>query len=148
MKQNAWYFIIFTILVPVLVNDDSSDKIVPRFCHLVRKTTEDQYGFDFKTLKNEGKHVATNVRDGLLAQTAGLRNGDFIIEINSTDIEFVEHEKVVNLIFLKDTQVDLLVVEDLKGYKSILKTQEKLINESNLSISVATDLGKLIEIFI
>ena len=104
-----------------------NDSIIPRFCHLVRKSRDDQYGFDFKTLKNESKHIATNVREGLSAHQAGLRNGDFILEINMAPVETVEHEKVVDLIYSREKDVDLLVVEDLKGYKNILAQQEKLI---------------------
>lgn len=106
-----------------------NDKIVPRFCRLQRESREDQYGFDFKTLKSEGKHIATNVRDGYPAQKAGLRNGDYILEVNGRSIEGIEHEAVVNLIFSNVKQVDLLVVEDLKGYRKVRKQQEKLMQQ-------------------
>jgi C-terminal processing protease CtpA/Prc len=63
------------------------------------------------------------------AHQAGLRNGDFILEVNYTPIETIEHDKVVDLIFSKDTETDLLVVEDLKGYKNILSQQEKIVKK-------------------
>jgi C-terminal processing protease CtpA/Prc len=60
------------------------------------------------------------------AHQAGLRNGDFILGVNFTPIDSVEHDKVVDLIFSKDKEADLLVIEDLKGYINILSQQEKL----------------------
>lgn len=107
----------------------TNDKIVPRFCRLQRGSREDQYGFDFKTLKSEGKHIATNVRDSYPAQKAGLKNGDYILEVNGKSIEGMEHEAVVSHIFSNVKQVDLLVVEDLKGYKKARKQQEKLMQQ-------------------
>lgn len=117
---------------------------MPRLCHLVRLSREEQYGFDFKTLKAEGKHVAINVRDGFPAQKAGLRNGDFIMEVNGIKVESVEHDKIVNLIFTHDNDVDLLVVEDLKGYKAILKAQERAIDGLKLN-DKDTDKNEIIK---
>ena len=78
-------------------------------------------------MKNETKHIATNVRDGFPAQAAGLKNGDFILEINLTPVEALDHEEVVNIMYTKEKEVTLLVVEDLKGYKNILMEQEKIV---------------------
>lgn len=81
-----------------------------------RESRADQYGFDFKTLKNEGKHVANNVRSDYPADRAGLRDGDFILEVNGESIDSIEHDSVVNKISAQPTQVDLLVVADLNAY--------------------------------
>ncbi len=43
------------------------------------------------------------------AYQAGLRNGDFILEINFTPVKTLEHKNVINLILLKDKEVDFLV---------------------------------------
>ena len=107
-----------------------------------RDSREDQYGFDFKTLKSEGKHIATNVREGYPAQKAGLRNGDYILEVNGRSIEGIEHEAVVNLIFSNVKQVDLLVVEDLKGYRKARKQQEKLMQQAVSSSSNKDNISR------
>jgi hypothetical protein len=49
----------------------------------------------------------------------------------------MEHEAVVNSIFSNIKQVDLLVVEDLKGYKKARKQQEKIMSQ------VATNSSKI-----
>lgn len=92
------------------------DKALPRLCRLSRQAREDQYGFDFKTLKNEGKHVANNVRPGYPADKAGLRDGDYILEVNGQSVDGIEHDAVVNKISSNPKQVDLLVVSDLNAY--------------------------------
>lgn len=89
---------------------------MPRLCRLTRQNRSDQYGFDFKTLKNEGRHVANNVRPGLPADRAGLRDGDYILEVNGSSVEGMEHDAVVNKISSNVNQVDLLVVGDYQGY--------------------------------
>lgn len=83
---------------------------------MARPTRADQYGFDFKTLKSEGRHVANNVRPGLPAERAGLRDGDYILEVNGESLEGMEHDAVVNKISSNPTQVDLLVVGDYQSY--------------------------------
>lgn len=80
-------------------------------------------------MKSEGKHVANNVRDGFPAKKAGLRNGDYILEVNGKSISGIEHEAVVNLIFSDMKKVDLLVVEDIKGYRKNREKQEKIAQE-------------------
>lgn len=102
------------------------DKAAPRFCHLVRSSRSDQYGFDFKTLKTEGRHIANNVRPGLPADKAGLRDGDFILEVNGESLENMEHDAVVNKISNNPTQVDLLVVGDINAYLAA----HKKVNDS------------------
>ncbi len=123
-----------------------NEKVIPRFCRLCRESREEQYGFDFKTLKNDGIHVATNVRDGHPAQKAGLRNGDYIIEVNGKSIEQMEHEAVVNLIFSNLKRVDLLVVEDLKGYKKYRKQHEKVVKPDAAETAASSNEVEFVEI--
>jgi C-terminal processing protease CtpA/Prc len=85
-------------------------------CRLTRASRDDPYGFDFKTLKTEGRHVANNVRPGLPASKAGLREGDYILEVNGEQIHVMEHDQVVHKISQHPNHVDLLVVGDLQGY--------------------------------
>ena len=61
----------------VLDKKELDSTVLPRLCRLTREHRNDQYGFDFKTLKHEGKHIANNVRDGLPAANSGLKEGDY-----------------------------------------------------------------------
>lgn len=87
-----------------------------RLCRLTRNSRNDQYGFDFKTLKSEGRHVAHKVRPGLPADQAGLRDGDYILEVNGTNLDGMEHDAVVSRISANPNQVDLLVVGDYQAF--------------------------------
>ena len=103
--------------------------VLPRLCRLSRNDRNDQYGFDFKTLKSDGMHVAKNVRDGLPAAVAGLREGDYILEVNGESIDGIEHEQVVKKISARPTMVDLLAVNDLNAYlnhRNYMKSQDEL----------------------
>jgi C-terminal processing protease CtpA/Prc len=60
--------------------------------------------------------VANNVRPDFPADKAGLRDGDYILEVNGESIDNTEHDSVVNKISAQPTQVDLLVVADLNSY--------------------------------
>lgn len=102
----------------------ASDRAIPRLCRLSRESRADQYGFDFKTLKNEGKHVANNVRADFPADRAGLRDGDYILEVNGESIDNIEHDSVVTKISAQPTQVDLLVVADLSAYLANRPTKQ------------------------
>ena len=92
------------------------ESTLPRLCRLARDNRTEQYGFDFKTIKIENKHVANNVRPGLPASRAGLKEGDYILEVNGESVDGVEHDQVVNKISAHGTQVDLLAVSDLESY--------------------------------
>lgn len=101
------------------------NKSEPRICRLTRQSRSDQYGFDFKTLKSEGRQVANNVRPRLPAYRAGLRDGDYILEVNGESLENMDHDAIVNKISSNPIQVDLLVVGDYKAYLANKKTTTK-----------------------
>jgi hypothetical protein len=60
--------------------------------------------------------VANNVRLGYPADKAGLRDGDYILEVNGESTEGMEHDAVVNRISKYPKQVELLVVGDINAY--------------------------------
>lgn len=109
---------IYNLKIGSVIDKQPIDKSIPRLCRLSRESRSDQYGFDFKTLKNEGKHVANNVRPDFPADKAGLRDGDYILEVNGESIDNIEHDSVVTKISAQPTQVDLLVVADLNAYSN------------------------------
>ena len=78
---------------------------------------QDPYGYDFKTLRNENRHVINNVRRGFPADLAGLRDGDYILHVNGEPIDDdIDQQQVVAKLLANPTQVYLLVVADLNGY--------------------------------
>ena len=86
----------------------------PRPCYLEKSDPSGSYGFDFKTLKNECKHVAHNVKPGFPADRAGLKNGDHILKVNGNPIDGIEHETVVRMIGNDPKRVELIVVSGTK----------------------------------
>jgi C-terminal processing protease CtpA/Prc len=92
---------------------ESVDATVPRFCRLRRAKSQYLYGFDFETLRTEGRHRVMNVMLDQPGYRAGLRSGDFILEVNGVDISGIaEHEQVIGMIVANQCTVDLLVVTD------------------------------------
>jgi C-terminal processing protease CtpA/Prc len=82
------------------------------------------------------------VRPDYPADRAGLRDGDYILEVNGESIDSIEHDSVVSKISAQPTQVDLLVVADLQAY---LESQTKIIicvvtleGEKPLGLSLST----------
>ncbi len=105
------------------------DRAVARLCRLTRAKREDPYGFDFKTLRAEGRHVANNVKPDHPAHRAGLRDDDYILKVNGEEINGMEHEAVVSRISKNPAAVDLVVVADLAGY--IARQHEQMLNMSH-----------------
>ncbi|CAF0708112.1 unnamed protein product, partial [Brachionus calyciflorus] len=108
--------VITTKEIPV----DDFDPKKTRLIHLVRNPTDTQFGFDFKTIKPENRYVASNVQPNLPAHRAGLKDNDYILEVNGESILDIEHDAVVKKIRSKPDQVDLLVITDLDEYLSIV----------------------------
>jgi S1-C subfamily serine protease len=90
--------------------------VLPRLCCLTRNNRECEYGFSLRTLKSNGLHVAIDVSKSLPASISGLREGDFILEINGESIDGMEHSQVVQLFNTRPTSVDLLVRNDFNAY--------------------------------
>lgn len=87
-----------------------------RQIRLLRSSRKEQYGFEFKTLKLDGKHVAVNVTSGSIADKAGLRNGDYILEINDESVSGLWHDAVLMKMSIFSRRLDLLVVNDLTSF--------------------------------
>ena len=60
--------------------------------------------------------MAHKVRPGLPADKAGLRDGDYILEVNGESLNGMEHDAVVGRISSNPNQVDLRVVGDYQSY--------------------------------
>lgn len=87
-----------------------------RSLHLERSSRKEPYGFDFKTLNLDGKHVACNIQPNSIAEQAGLKNGDYILEVNDESVSGLWHDAVLMKMATYSRKLDLLVVNDLAGF--------------------------------
>lgn len=89
--------------------------------HLRLDSRSSNYGFDFRVLEinDESGNLLRRVprifrvEIGMSAHLAGLRDGDYILEINGESTELMEHETVEKKLFQSLNEVDLVTVSDL-----------------------------------
>jgi len=97
-----------------VIDDERKDEVVeenhkfkPRFCHLIKDRT---YGFHLNS-EDDQSYISQVAEDGV-ADVAGLRQGDRIIEVNGTNIEGKRHKEVVEMILASNNQLKVLVVDE------------------------------------
>ncbi|XP_055600739.1 Na(+)/H(+) exchange regulatory cofactor NHE-RF2-like [Uranotaenia lowii] len=95
-------------------------KYEARLCHIVKRDDFDGYGFNLHAEKGRPGQYIGKVDDGSPAESAGLRQGDRILEVNGTSIANETHKKVVELIKMVPNETKLLVI-DPKADASDLK---------------------------
>ncbi len=101
------------------------------------------YGFDLKKVKNLDKHIVENIEKNSPADLAGLKNGDFILEINSEVVSGMKTSDLIKRISKNPFQVDLLVVKDIIGYLKIKENQDKFDqNEASMTFD-QNELSKM-----
>lgn len=87
----------------------------PRLCH-VRKTPDfDGYGFNLHAEKGKPGQYIGKVDEGSPAETAGLRRGDRILEVNGHSIAGETHKQVVARIKERPDDAELLVAAPAPG---------------------------------
>merc|ERR1712202_27348 len=107
----------------------------PRYCHLVKDRT---FGFHLTNDQNcdrPGQYVR-QVAEGGVADVAGVKEGDRIVEINSTNIEDKTHKDVVAMIVASGKEVNFLVVDEETDVH--YKKQKVAITMSLLTAAVMT----------
>lgn len=92
-------------------NGSSELKYEARLCHVVKRADFDGYGFNLHAEKGRPGQYIGKVDDGSPAESAGLRQGDRIIEVNGTNITNETHKKVVELIKAVPNETKLLVID-------------------------------------
>lgn len=86
--------------------------LCPRLCH-IRKWANSTYGFNLVSKKGETGHYIDNLEEGFPGFYAGLRNGDRVIEVNSTNVVELHHNEVVKMIRESTGDgIKLLVVDE------------------------------------
>lgn len=82
-----------------------------RSCHIVKRDDFDGYGFNLHAEKGKPGQYIGKVDDNSPAETAGLKQGDRIIEVNGVNIGNETHKQVVQRIKAIADEVRLLVVD-------------------------------------
>ncbi|XP_058115867.1 Na(+)/H(+) exchange regulatory cofactor NHE-RF2 [Anopheles ziemanni] len=90
---------------------NGTPKYEARLCHVVKRPDFDGYGFNLHAEKGRPGQYIGKVDDASPAESAGLRQGDRIIEVNGTNITTETHKKVVELIKAVPNETRLLVID-------------------------------------
>ncbi|XP_018520110.1 LOW QUALITY PROTEIN: Na(+)/H(+) exchange regulatory cofactor NHE-RF2 [Lates calcarifer] len=83
--------------------------LLPRLCHLVKG--EHGYGFNLHSDKTKRGQFVRSVDPGSAAESADIRPGDRLVEVNGVNIEGLRHSEVVALIREGGGEVHLLMVD-------------------------------------
>ncbi|XP_027138972.1 Na(+)/H(+) exchange regulatory cofactor NHE-RF2 [Larimichthys crocea] len=82
---------------------------LPRLCHLVKG--EHGYGFNLHSDKSKRGQFVRSVDPGSAAESADIRPGDRLVEVNGVNVDGLRHSEVVALIRAGGGEVRLLVVD-------------------------------------
>nr|XP_057929839.1 Na(+)/H(+) exchange regulatory cofactor NHE-RF2 [Doryrhamphus excisus] len=88
---------------------EPSTELLPRLCHLVKG--EQGYGFNLHNNKAKCGQFVRSVDPHSPAESADMRPGDRLVEVNGVNIEGMKHSEVVALIRVSEQEVRLLVVD-------------------------------------
>jgi len=82
-----------------------------RLCHVIKRDDFDGYGFNLHAEKGKPGQYIGKVDEGSPAESAGLRQGDRILEVNGEPIGEKTHKQVVEKIKTRTGETKLLVVD-------------------------------------
>lgn len=111
----------------------NQDDLRPRLCHLKLWVDFPGYGFNLMSKRGRPGHFVESIDDNSPATSAGLRNGDKIIEVNGENIVNLPHSQVAELIKTSPAgEVKILVVdeateEDLKSKGIVIKSGTSMV---------------------
>ncbi|XP_019940033.1 Na(+)/H(+) exchange regulatory cofactor NHE-RF2 [Paralichthys olivaceus] len=83
--------------------------LFPRLCHVVKG--ENGYGFNLHSNKTKRGQFVRSVDPGSAAESADIRPGDRLVEVNGVNIEGLKHAEVVTLIKAGGNEVRLIMVD-------------------------------------
>ncbi|XP_065226707.1 Na(+)/H(+) exchange regulatory cofactor NHE-RF1-like isoform X2 [Planococcus citri] len=92
-------------------NDTLDSKYKIRLCHILKCDNFDGYGFNLHSEKGKPGQYIGKVDEGSPAESAGLKEGDRIIEVNGVNISNENHKQVVQRIKSVPDETKLLVVD-------------------------------------
>ncbi|XP_065206182.1 Na(+)/H(+) exchange regulatory cofactor NHE-RF2-like isoform X2 [Planococcus citri] len=96
---------------PIMSNDTLDSKYKIRLCHILKCDDFDGYGFNLHSEKGKPGQYIGKVDEGSPAESAGLKEGDRIIEVNGANISNENHKQVVQRIKSVPDETKLLVVD-------------------------------------
>lgn len=79
----------------------------PRNISLKKQSSEQSFGF---SVRGDAPVIVAGVDKGSMAQSAGMKEGDFIVAIDDTEAKWCTHEEVVNLIRTCGDRLTLKVI--------------------------------------
>lgn len=88
---------------------DPAGELLPRLCHLMKG--ENGFGFNLHSDKQKGGQFIRALDGVSAAQSAGVRVGDRLVEVNGVATAGLRHSEVVALIRTGGSEVRLLVVD-------------------------------------
>ncbi len=86
---------------------------------------------NFFVFRLDGKHVAINVVEDSIAHRAGLRNGDYILEVNDEAVCGLWENAVQMKMDMHSKRLDLLVVNDLSSFIQTRRNSFKFENNGS-----------------
>lgn len=87
--------------------DEEEEELKPKLCQMQKPPAG--YGFHLHGIQGLGGQSITQVVRGGAADRAGLQDGDFVVEVNSVNVENSSHEQAVDLISKSGSSLELLV---------------------------------------
>ncbi|CAI2726709.1 unnamed protein product [Schistosoma spindalis] len=92
-------------------------KFCARLCALQKWENYSGYGFSLQATKGKVGHYISEVDQQSPAFAAGLRDGDYVVEVNGVNIIPYQHQEVVQCILKNPSKVSLLVLDpESKAY--------------------------------
>ena len=85
---------------------------VPRLCRIRKRGDYSGYGFNLQSSETRSGQFIGKVEEGSPAQSAGLREGDRIIEVNGVNVTSESHQEVVARIRTQEEETTFLVVDE------------------------------------
>uniref|UniRef100_A0A3P8T1R0 Na(+)/H(+) exchange regulatory cofactor NHE-RF n=1 Tax=Amphiprion percula TaxID=161767 RepID=A0A3P8T1R0_AMPPE len=101
--------LLYTLILQVEPSPEPTGELLPRLCHLIKG--ENGYGFNLHSDKTKGGQFVRAVDPNSAAESAGIRAGDRVVEVNGASTEGLRHSEVVALIRTGGGEVRLLVVD-------------------------------------
>lgn len=115
----------------------------PRLCHVIKKENFDGYGFNLHAEKGKPGQYIGKVDDGSPAESAGLKHGDRILEVNGSSIGSETHKQVVQRIKALANEVQLLVVDSNVSVTSDNRIVEITPTNGNVPTEIAVENNKV-----
>ncbi len=112
-----------------------------RLCHVTKRPDFDGYGFNLHAEKGRPGQYIGKVDEGSPAESAGLRQGDRIVEVNAVNIGTESHKQVVERIKSVPNETRLLVIDpkadinDAQQLAHIEEYKKSLQNNNNVEVA-------------